>query len=63
MTSLPSAITAAIAASMRSAASRSPRWRSISTPESIIAVGLALFWPAYLGAEPCVGSNSAASRP
>ena len=50
MTFLPSAITAATAFSMRSAASRSPRWRSMSMPESIIAVGLALFWPLYLGA-------------
>jgi len=26
-------------------------------PESIIAIGFTLFWPAYFGAEPCVGSN------
>ena len=36
-----------------------PRWRSISTPESICAVGLTLFCPVYFGAEPWVGSNTA----
>ena len=33
------------------------------TPESIIAIGLTLFWPAYFGADPCVGSNTAAWVP
>ena len=33
------------------------------TPESIIAIGFTRFWPAYFGAEPCVGSNTAASIP
>ena len=33
----------------------------MSMPESIIAIGLTLFWPAYFGAEPCVGSKTAAS--
>ena len=60
VTDVPSAITAAIAPSSRSAASRSSRWRSIITPESIIAIGLTRFWPVYLGAEPCVGSKTAA---
>ena len=32
----------------------------MSTPESIIAIGLTLFRPAYFGAEPCVGSKTAA---
>ena len=41
----------------------SPRWRSIRTPERISAVGLALFWPAYLGAEPWTASKTAASVP
>ena len=63
VTDLPSAMTAAIAPSSRSAASRSSRWRSIITPESIIAIGLTLFWPVYFGAEPCVGSNTAAFVP
>ena len=37
------------------AASVSPRWRSISAPDRISAVGFALFWPAYFGAEPWTG--------
>ena len=49
------------AASTRSAAACSPRWRSIRTPDRISAVGFALFWPAYLGAEPWTGSKTAAS--
>ena len=49
--------------STRSAAAVSPRWRSISAPDRIRAVGLALFWPAYLGAEPCTGSKTAAVSP
>jgi hypothetical protein len=63
VTSFPSAMTSEIAFSRRSAASRSSRWRSISTPDSIMAVGLTLFWPAYFGAEPWVGSNSAPFSP
>ena len=35
----------------------------MSIPESIIAIGFTLFWPAYFGAEPCVGSKTAASVP
>src|SRR6266704_962447 len=50
-----------MASSTRSAAAVSPRGRSISTPDSIRAVGLALFWPAYLGADPGTASNTAAA--
>ena len=46
---------------------RRPRARrggaSISTPDSISAVGFTLFWPLYFGAEPWVASNIAASVP
>src|SRR4030095_9606007 len=56
-------MTAARARSRRSADSVSPRWRSISMPESIIAIGLTLFWPLYLGAEPWVASNTATRSP
>src|SRR5262245_30758820 len=59
----PSAITAAMAPSRLLAAERSPRCCSIITPESIIAIGLTLFWPVYFGAEPCVGSKTAACVP
>ena len=38
-------------------------WRSMSMPESIIAIGFTLFCPAYLGALPWVGSKSAPSSP
>ena len=34
-------------------------WRSMSTPRNIIAIGLALFCPAYFGALPCVASKTA----
>ena len=40
----------------------SSRWRSISIPESIIAIGLTLFWPVYFGAEPWVGSKTRRHR-
>ncbi len=33
------------------------------TPESIAAMGFTLFFPAYLGALPWVGSNTAALSP
>ena len=52
-----------IARSSRSAAATSPRCLSISIPESICAIGLTLFWPAYFGAEPCVGSKIAIPSP
>ena len=42
---------------MRSAADASPRNSSISAADRIAAVGLALFWPAMSGADPCTGSN------
>src|SRR5262249_48373732 len=63
VTLAPSRITSPIAASRLSAASDSSRWRSISIPESIIAIGLTLFCPAYFGAEPWVGSKIATSSP
>src|SRR5262249_2598022 len=59
----PSAIASAIAASSRSAAPSSSRWRSIITPESICAIGFARFSPAYFGAEPWVGSKTATPSP
>jgi len=52
VTSLPSFITMAMALSSLSAALISPIWRSINTPESIIAVGLTLLSPLYLGTDP-----------
>ena len=63
MTLSPLRITSAMPFSMRSAASVSSRWRSISTPDSSSAVGLTLFWPLYLGAEPWVASKIAPSVP
>src|SRR5258707_10540009 len=53
VTLFPTAITLAMALSIASAASCSSRCRSISTPESITAIGLTLFNPAYFGADPC----------
>src|SRR6266542_3003013 len=35
--------------SSRSAGSPSPRWRSLSTPEKIIGIGVDLFCPLFLG--------------
>ena len=52
-----------IASSNLSAASFSPRYLSIIIADSIMAIGFALFWPAMSGAEPCTGSNNAASKP
>src|SRR6266540_1651501 len=63
VTLLPSWITSEIARSRLSAAFCSSRCRSISIPESSWAIGLTLFWPAYFGAEPCVGSKTATSSP
>ena len=63
MTVVPSAMTSRVADSTRSAASVSPRCRSISAPDRISAVGLALSWPAYFGAEPWTGSKTAARSP
>src|SRR5215469_10904251 len=51
------ASTAAIALSIASAASPSPRWRSIIAPDQIWATGLATCLPAMSGADPCTGSN------
>src|SRR5438128_3252873 len=47
----------------RPAASRQPRYSSIITPASISAVGLTLSIPAYFGALPWTGSNSARASP
>src|SRR5712692_2077461 len=47
----------------RTAASGHPRYSSIITPASISAVGLTLSIPAYFGALPCTGSNSAWASP
>ena len=63
MTRSPSQTTASTAFSTRCAASNSPRWRSINAPVSIVAAGLTLFCPTYLGAEPCTGSNTASFSP
>src|SRR6185503_19591058 len=59
----PVRMTSLMAPSSRLAASVSSRWRSISIPESIIAIGFTLFWPAYFGADPWVGSKIATSSP
>src|SRR5207244_1989521 len=59
VTSLPSATTAAMARSSRSAASRSEMCFSMRTPASMSAIGFTLFWPAYLGAEPWMASKTA----
>src|SRR5437773_10722565 len=56
-------MTSRTAVSTRSAASARPMWRSISAPDRMSAVGLALLRPAYLGAEPWTASNTAASGP
>ena len=37
--------------------------KQVYAPDSISAIGLTLFWPAYFGAEPCVGSNTATVSP
>src|SRR6058998_129584 len=47
----------------RIAASRHPRYSSIMTPARISAVGLTLSIPAYFGALPWTGSNSARASP
>src|SRR2546426_747514 len=47
----------------RMAASRHPRYSSIITPARISAVGLTLSIPAYFGALPWTGSNSARASP
>ena len=60
---LPSAMTAATAASSRAALSASPSQSSIILAARIVAIGFTLFCPAYLGAEPCVGSNTASCAP
>ena len=56
-------MTAASAASSRSAAASSPRCRNISTPLNIMAIGFTLFIPLYFGALPWVASNTATSSP
>src|SRR5207245_537948 len=46
------------AALMAAASSAQPKWSSIMDAARIAARGLAIFFPAYFGAEPCTGSNS-----
>src|SRR6185503_11017645 len=53
----PSMITRSIARTMSAAASGCPRCSSISAPDQIAAIGLAIFFPAMSGAEPCTGSK------
>ena len=43
--------------------SPSPSQSSIILAARIVAMGLTLYWPAYFGAEPCVGSNTASLAP
>src|ERR1044072_1014289 len=59
----PSSKPFSIAFPVRSAASRSPRWRSIRMPDCNSAVGLATPCPAMSGAEPCTASNIAPFSP
>ncbi len=50
--------TASIARTIGAAASACPRCSSISAPDQICPIGLAMPLPAMSGAEPCTGSNS-----
>src|SRR5437867_9006669 len=56
-------MTRAIADSKRVAISFSLSQSSISFAVKSIAIGLTLYWPAYFGAEPCVGSTRRRCRP
>src|SRR5438034_4376076 len=56
-------MTRALADSKRVAISFSLSQSSISFAVKSIAIGLTLYWPAYFGAEPCVGSNTASVSP
>ena len=60
---VPSASTAATAASSRSPASPSPMWRSIIAADNVTPTGFARFVPAKRGAVPWVASNTAAVSP
>ena len=62
---LPSFTTAAMASRIRFALSISPTCSSIMTADRSIAMGFTIggFNSAYLGADPCVGSNTATSSP
>src|SRR5437762_12196578 len=51
-------MTRAIAVSRRVAISVSLSQSSISFAVKSIAIGLTLYWLAYFGADPCVGSNT-----
>ena len=41
----------------------SPSQSSIILAVRIVAIGFTLYWPAYFGADPCVGSNTASFSP
>src|SRR3989338_2182922 len=53
----PSTITRSIARTTSAAASARPRCSSISAPDQIAPIGLAMPLPAMSGAEPCTGSK------
>src|SRR5947207_2671109 len=53
----PSRMTRSIARTMSAAACGCPRCSSISAPDQIVAMGLAILLPAMSGAEPCTGSK------
>ncbi len=63
VTAWPSSSVTRTASSIRSAASDSPRWRSIMSELRISAVGLMTSLPAYFGAEPWTASKIATSSP
>src|SRR6478736_375540 len=54
----PCATAASTAASIAFASSRAPSVSSISAVDKMAPIGLAMFFPAKGGAEPCTGSNS-----
>ncbi len=58
MRTCPSAITAAVASSIRRPISVSPSQSSIILAARMVAIGFTLYMPAYFGAEPCEGSKT-----
>src|ERR1035438_2853581 len=56
-------MTWATALSRAAALVPSPSQSSIILTARIVAMGLTLYCPAYFGAEPCVGSNTASLAP